>query len=132
MIGGGIGGGGDIPCLYPSSSLKDTFSLVLSEENTRSDGPSMRVLMTATANITGRRVGSIMAGSITAGTVETTVAGWVTTAVVAVPPSTTACSNSGPAGPSFRDGTFYLEPFYYRADRAGGRAGEAGGGRGEV
>ena len=37
--------------------------------------PSMSALMTATANIMGRMVGIIMAGSTTAGTVLTTVAG---------------------------------------------------------
>ena len=59
----------------------------------------MRALMTATAKMTGRMVGIIMAGSTTAGTVVTTVAGWTAftpTVVAVLPPSTTACRSSGP------------------------------------
>ena len=65
----------------------------------------MRALMTATANMMGRMVGIIMGGSITAGTVVTTVAGWVTTPVTAVPPSATICSSFGSAGQRLRVNT---------------------------
>ena len=64
----------------------------------------MRAFTTATANMTGRTSG-IMTGDVTtAGAVLTTVAGWLTTAVVAEPAApTVACSSLGPAAPAAGD-----------------------------
>ena len=59
----------------------------------------MRAFTTATAKMTGRT-----AGIMTAGAVLTTVAGWLTTAVVAEPAApTVACSSLGPAAPAAGD-----------------------------
>ena len=66
----------------------------------------MRAFTTATANMTGRKEVIIMGGSMTAGTVVTTCAGWLTTmpgstatglTTSVTAPTGIVCSNLGPS-----------------------------------